>query len=213
MALMPFLPLMRAKRIAGFASLVLALVFAAIAGFLPPFTFAAPQRLNLRYVEQNGRSFWQADAARLPDSLRAAGLFGSPTQSFFGRSYRGDAGAAEFPAPGAEIARDGDQLTIALRGSSQADGMMLTASAPFTLLTVNGRHFDLPPASRFVCGTPDCATATVTLDKTNAASFDVTEMRRGLPIKGKALLEARPSDAVPSGAGDETLLTRSLSLR
>jgi hypothetical protein len=214
MASIALLPMMRGKRATALAggSLAAALVFAVIAGFLPPFSYAAPERVNLHYVEQGGKSFWLADAAaRLPSSLRVAGHFGGATKSLFGRAYRGEGGPAQFAAPGAGVGRDGDRLTVSLKGSAEADGMMLAASAPFTVTAVNGRHFDLPPATRLICDTPDCAEAIFTLEQTHSTRFDVTEMRRGLPPKGNALLEARPPYAVPSGAGDQTLLMRTIA--
>jgi hypothetical protein len=213
-ALIAMLPLLRETRLRGylFASGILALLFAVIAGFLPAFSAAAPERLNLHYVEKAGRAIWLADpATHLPDALRKAGHFAGPIESIppFWRGYAGAAGKAAFAEPGAIASRKGDSVIVALNGSHDADGMMLALPPPerFTLKAINGKHFDtLPPVSRFICDTPDCAAATVTLDEVAQGAFDLVEMRRGLPLKGAALMLARPADAVPSGMGDQTLL-------
>jgi hypothetical protein len=204
------MPLMN-KKGAGFSALVsagLALLFAVIAGFLPPFSQASPERLNLHYVERDGRGRWIADPVRhLPESLARAGDFSRVTPlPLFGRGYLGAAGGADNRPPDAAASRNGDHLTITLHGSSQADGMMVIFPAPLRLESVNEGHFvALPPSTRFSCDTPDCANAVMNFSG-HAASFDVIEMRHGLPAKGKSLLDARPDNAVPSSAGDQTFL-------
>jgi hypothetical protein len=211
-ALIALMPLMNRKG-AGFSALIsggIALLFAVIAGFLPPFSFAAPARLNLHYMEQDGHADWIADPVRhLPENLARAGHFSTVTAlPLFGRGYRGDAGVAESAPPDATANRDGDHLTVTLQGSPEADGMMLIFPTPLTLPSIDGKHFDgLPPSTRFICGTPDCARAVMNFSG-KAAGFDVIEMRHGLPAKGQALLAARPATAVPSGAGDQTVLVR-----
>ncbi|HXR94768.1 MAG TPA: M20/M25/M40 family metallo-hydrolase [Rhizomicrobium sp.] len=216
-ALIALMPLMNRKG-AGFSALAsacLALLFAVIAGFLPPFSHASPQRLNLHYVEEGGHGEWIADPVKhLPESLTHAGHFSQiTTLPLFGRGYLGEAGAAENAPPGATASRNSDHLTITLHGSSQADGMMLILPSALMLESVNGRQFaNLPPSTRLTCDTPDCATATVIFAGKSPAAFDVVEVRRGLPAKGKALLEARPDNAVPSGGGDETFLVRHVAI-
>jgi len=212
-ALIALMPLMT-KKSAGFSALAsagLAFLFAIIAGFLPSFSHASPERLNLHYVERDGHANWIADPVKhLPDNLAQAGHFSRITAvPLFGRGYLGDVGAAENAPPDATASRDGDRVTIALHGSLQADGMMLIFPAPLTLESVNEGHFvTLPPSTRVVCDTPDCANATMTFAGKLPATFDVVEIRRGLPAKGQALLIARPDTAVPSSAGDQSFLVR-----
>ena len=213
-ALIAMLPLLRETRLRTslFASGILALAFAIMAGFLPAFSAAAPQRLNLHYVERAGHSIWLADpVTHLPEGLRKAGHFAGTVESIppFWRGYAGAAGRAAFAEPSAAVSREGDSVTIALNGSRDADGMMLALPPPerFILKAINDKHFDaLPPVSRFICDTPDCAAAIVTLGEAAQGAFDLVEMRRGLPMKGAAVMLARPKDAVPSGMGDQTLL-------
>lgn len=216
-ALITLAPLLRARGSGGSAlvSAGLALLFAIVAGFLPAFSYAAPQRLNLHYVERDGRANWIADpVARLPAALAEAGHFSKLGPiPLLGRGYLGDAGTAENAPPDATVSREGDTLTIALHGSPEAAGMMLVLPAPLTLEAVNGQTFrNLPPASRMLCGTPDCATATITLKGKAAGNVDVVELRGGLPAKGDDLLKARPGNAVPSGAGDQSFLVRRMTL-
>ena len=90
-ALIALLPLM-SKKGAGFSALAsagLALLFAIIAGFLPAFSAASPERLNLRYVERDGHADWIADpVTKLPDALARAGHFsGIARFALFGRGY------------------------------------------------------------------------------------------------------------------------------
>jgi hypothetical protein len=216
-ALIALLPLMNRKS-AGFSALVsvgLAFLFAIVAGLLPAFSPASPDRLNLRYVERDGHADWIADpVTRLPDALARAGHFSGITRlPLFGRGYSGDAGAVENAAPAATATSNGGHLIVTLRGSIQADGMMLIFPTPLTLEGVNDRPFtDMPPLTRLTCDTPDCANATLTLTGKAPGAFDVVEVRRGLPAKGNALIEARPDNAVPSGAGDETFLVHHITV-
>ncbi|MGH6829074.1 MAG: hypothetical protein ACREFW_09215, partial [Rhizomicrobium sp.] len=213
-ALVALMPLMRAAKITtALASLALALVLAVIAGFLPPFSAASPARLNLHYVEENGRAVWAADpVVHLPESLRRAGHFaGIARIPLLGRAYVADAGRAQIALPDAAVEREGDRVTVTLHGSMQATGMMLVSSAPFTIDAVGGRPFEgLPHVTRLLCDTPDCARATIALKQKTIGSFEVIEVRRGLPVTGNVLLSARPADAVPSGAGDQTWLVRQI---
>jgi Peptidase family M28 len=219
-ALIALSPLLNQRfiRTSALASAGLALLFAVIAGFLPPFSATAPERLNLRYVEQAGEAEWLADpVARLPPALRRAGAFGREIESvpLFRRGYVARAGKARYPEPWATGHRQGEAVVLSLHGSPQADGMMLAArgKARFILEAVNGTVFrDLPPVSRFLCGTADCANATLTLKPTDPGSYDLVEVRRGLPLNGAALMMARPRDAVASGAGDQSLLISRIAL-
>ena len=106
-------------------------------------------------------------------------------------------------------------MVLTLHGSPQANGMMLAARGQgrFILQAIDGVRFtDMPPVTRLFCGTADCARATVTLKPMGAGGYDLVEIRRGLPLKGAALMMARPRNAVPSGAGDQTLLISRIEL-
>jgi hypothetical protein len=64
------------------------------------------------------------------------------------------------------------------------------------------------------CGTPDCGSARIILSFETAAPASLTLIarRRGLPPEGARLLKARPTWAVPSQAGDVTLLARKIEI-
>jgi hypothetical protein len=219
-ALMAMLPLFDGAeaRASAIASAMLSVTFAIVAGFLPAFSVAAPQRLNLRYVESAGHAIWLADpVTHLPKALGDAGHFSrriEPVPPLW-RGYIGPAGPAQLPEPGATFIRQGHGITLTLHGSRDADGMMLVSapSVRFTLKSINGRPFaGLPPVSRFACDTSDCADAAIGLDAMDGDAIDLVEMRHGLPMKGVGLMLARPDDAVPSGAGDQTLLIKRISI-
>jgi hypothetical protein len=58
-----------------------------------------------------------------------------------------------------------------------------------------------------LCQTPDCARARITLDgRFRMVWLRPAEIRYGLPPQGMMLEMARPSDAVPSGRGDVTIV-------
>jgi hypothetical protein len=123
--------------------------------------------------------------------------------------YAAPAGAPRFVPPSASVSRAGDWVTVHLRGSAAADGMLLyiPKAAGVTAVTVAGRTFETPYGARGVeCVTPDCRVAAIALRMVAPASLTLVEMRRGLPPQAAKLLAARPSWAMPSGSGDQTLL-------
>ena len=190
-ALAPLLPKldMRGWALSAGASTALALVFAVIAGVLPPFSAEKPQRLNLRYVESDGRAVWAADIARpFPPALRAVANFSAaPRPLALGSAYVADAGAARFPKPSAEVIRMGRNLAITLQGSAEADGMTLVIprGAGLTSATLGKWKFKPEQTAdfRIICASRDCRNAMMVLGVTATQPFDLTvvELRRGLP--------------------------------
>jgi hypothetical protein len=61
------------------------------------------------------------------------------------------------------------------------------------------------------CVTPDCRDAVIALRMAKPAKLTLVEMRRGLPPQAANLLKGRPSWAVPSSGGDQTLLATQIA--
>lgn len=188
-------------------SLVAAIALAVAAGFAPPFSQAAPQRLNIRYLEKDGKAWWLADGVEhLPDPLRAAAAFSPRPVSLIDSAYAAPAGKARAPAPGARVARQGDSVIIDLQDQGDGVALRVPKEAGLRSLTLGGVTTPAPRDRRVTisCVTPDCATAHLRLDVANPAAFaiDLLVFRRGLPPEGAKLQKARPVWAVPSQTGD-----------
>lgn len=211
-ALLALLPLLGRAERWGWAfavCIVAALGFAVTAGLQPAFSAASPQRLNLRYVEQDGKAWWMADAA--PKPLRDAMAFSAQPERHFVRGYAAPAGKATHPAPSAVVSRAGDTVTLQLQGSGDAVALKVPDAAGLKSIRFKDvevaapRHGDV-----FVsCVTPDCDSAriTLTLSSPGATTLTLVAHRNGLPPGGEKLLRARPPEAVPSQEGDVTLIT------
>ena len=217
--LLALLPLLRPAtqwRWAAGASLLLAVVLAVAAGLQPAFSDRAPERLNLRYVEQDGKAWWLADpVARLPKELKAAAHFSDRPEQRVQFGYAAPAGEAQFPAPSAAVHRSGDTVTLNLNAAG--DGMVLLVPKEAGLKAVKLGGVTTPAYGRRVaiaCATPDCGSAQMVLELSSAAPVKLTLFahRRGLPPQGAALLKARPSWAVPSQSGDATLLASTVTV-
>ena len=218
-ALVPLLPLLadaKGRAVSAALSLVLAIALAVTAGLRPAYSEKAPARLNLRYVESEGKAWWLADpVARLPRSLRAAASFSQAPRHMVETGYVASAGAARYPAPLARVTRLGDIVTLDIQ--AEGDGVMLDVPAEARLraataggVTIDGneKHMSI------ICGTPDCAGARVILKLASSSplALDLRVYRRGLPPEGAKLLAARPADAVPSQGGDRTVLAAKIAI-
>src|SRR6185312_1741114 len=124
--LLPLLAKARGLGTAAVLSLVLALALSVVAGLQPAFSTVAPEQLNLRYVEADGKAWWVADSVpRLPKELRAVADFSPRPQRLLGVTggYVAPAGAAHYPVPRAIVARNGDSVTLDV--AAQGDGISL----------------------------------------------------------------------------------------
>jgi hypothetical protein len=227
LALVPVLPLLApargAARIASAAmALVMALGLAVTAGLMGAHSAAAPERMNITYLENNGEAAWLVDSPSPPGpAMRAAA--GAP----FGATPVGVAGfglfgylapsqPAQLAVPQARVSADpSGRAVLMLQGSDAADAMMLhvPARARLTAVSVDGVRLAASGDTLIVCHTPDCAHAKITLE----GSFDgalarLAEIRRGLPPKAAALVKARPDWALPWGAGDRTVVGTTVEL-
>jgi hypothetical protein len=210
LALLPLLGGAKHWLLSFAVSLLLALALAVVAGLQPAYSAKAPERLNLRYAEMDGKAGWLADpVTRLPLSLRAAANFSAHPERLVEAGYVAPAGAAHNPAPGAAVSRSGETVTLDL--SAAADGVMLVvpAQAKLQALTIGG--VTTPVSERrisIICDTPDCGHARMTLrlGSSQAVNLLLVALRRGLPPEGARLLKARPPEAVSSQEGDGTML-------
>jgi hypothetical protein len=185
-----------------------------VAGLEPAFSARAPERLNLRYVEQAGKAWWLADpVARLPDGLKAAARFSDRPERRVQFGYVAPAGNAQFPAPSAAVRREGDAVTINLNAAGDGVALLVPKEAGLKAVSLGG--ITAPSSGGRVtvsCATPDCGSAQMVLQLSSATSVNLTLIayRHGLPPQAASLLKARPTWAVPSQSGDATLLTATL---
>ena len=215
--LLALLPLMGAQKMSeGFRqfsvvlSLLVALGACLAAGLQPAFSAAAPERLNIRYVEKDGKSWWLADPVNtLPAAMRTASAFSKdPLVLAAWRGYVAPAGVVQLPAPSATVTRNAATITIDLHGSPDANGMVLMVPSGLGSVRTNDAPVQTISGSNersFVsCGGRDCANAHIVLNFTGpvAKSVILAETRYGLPSDAAFLLKARPDWAVPAGQGD-----------
>lgn len=217
--LMLLLPLLGRAKDWGWAfalCLAAAISFAVAAGLQAPFSADAPQRLNFRYVEQDGKAWWMADAvAHLPTALRAAAPFSAQPERHFVRGYAAAAGAARLPAPSAIATRAGDAVTLQLQAPGDGAAVEVPKTAGLKSITFDGITVPAPRGDVFVsCVTPDCGNTRIglTLASPDAVSLTLIARRNGLPPGGEKLVKARPAEAVPSQEGDVTLVTAKVAV-
>jgi hypothetical protein len=207
--LLPLLAKARHLGVSAALSLVVAVVLAAVAGMQPAFSSTAPQRLNLAYVEREGKAWWLADSVpRLPQALRAAAEFSAQPKRLLQLAYVAPAGSARQPAPQATVTRTGDTVTLVLKTQGEGVGLLIPAKAKLRVVTIG--EVTTPVAEgplSITCGTPDCANAQIALRLDSSEPLDLTlyAYAHGLPPEGAKLFKARPSWAVPDRGGDRSV--------
>jgi hypothetical protein len=214
--MLPLLASAQTKGICLTLSLLLAIALAVAAGLQPAYSIMAPERLNLRYVESEGKAWWLADpVTHLPDSLRASAKFSLTPQSLPEMGYVAPAGSARHAAPAASVSRNGDTVSLELK--TQGDRVMLIVPAEAKLRAVTIGGVTTPAYGQrmsIVCGTPDCAGAhlVLRLGSSVPVNFTLLAYRAGLPPEGAKLMKARPPEAVPSQGGDRTVLAAKIAI-
>jgi hypothetical protein len=218
-ALLPLLPLLTKASGKGFSavlSLVLAVGLAVAAGLHPAYSESAPQRLNLRYFESEGKAWWIADPVpRLPDSLRAAARFSPSPRRMVETGYVAPAGAAHHPAPSAEVTRLGDVVTLNLKAEGYGVVVDVPAAARLRAATIGGVTVaEGEKRTSIICGTPDCGSGRMILRLASPApvTLALRAYRPGLPPEGAKLREGRGPRAVPSQGGDRTVLAAKIAI-
>jgi hypothetical protein len=213
LGLIAILPLLREARGLGVScalSLAAALVLAAVAGLMPAYSSAAPERLNLRYVERDGKAWWIADPVqRLPDALRTAAQFSDIVKHLPATGYVAASGAARFPTPSARVTRQGNDVTLDLNAPGDGVNLLLPERAGLRSVTIGGIEAAAEGQVESInCATPDCGRMQLTLHLGTPAPFEILlrSLRHGLPPQGMAVVKARSPDAVPSQAGDTSVL-------
>jgi hypothetical protein len=204
----------RALLISCGASVLLALVFSVAAGLQPAFSAAAPQRLNIRYIETGGKGWWVTDAvAHLPDSLRAAAGFSARPERKVDYGYVAPAGAAHLPAPRVTVTRDGDHVTLDIHSEGDRFLLDIPQAAAMTALAVNGAAVT-PPTGQPVTIVCTCRDARLVMALGDgAATLPLRVIWPGLAgADGAKLQKARPGWALPSQVGDVSVLATDVAV-
>ncbi len=236
MTLLPLManrPLSRAATWRAIAALgTAALVFSVVAGLVPAFSKADPQRLNIAFIDDHiaGKGEWAVETgAALPavyEHLHFARAAASSVPLLRQTAYVAPAGATRFAVPSATVSSRPDgagrAVTIVLRGSPEADRMAVVVPKEAGLLraAMGGRRFlsasdNLNPAGTVIaCVTADCRTMSVTLTFAARKPVDIIvgEQRYGLPPDGARYVRARPDWATASQSGDTTIVFGKLRL-
>jgi hypothetical protein len=218
--LLTLLPLLQTARSrwSCLASLLAALVLVVIAGFQPAYSDKAPERLNLRYAEMDGKAFWLADAvSRLPASLRAAANFSPTSQPVanFGSFYVASAGRVQFSAPRVTIRREDGEVALNIDAPGEGFVLLLPKSVQSQSVRLNDTDVRAAkPLTGIGCATPDCGHIRLTLQLGAKDKGELTLLayRGGLPPEGARLLQARTPQAVPSQSGDRTMLVTRIAI-
>jgi hypothetical protein len=246
LALLGFVPLLAARPAGAplrtrcwlasvLASGALALTCALLAGLLPAYSRAAPQRLDLVYFQNPAAAMWLAEPSweghstgPIPAALLQAGGFRrlQPLPMLLGGAAVSASvpEAPRLPLPTATVLRDESshglrRLILQLHGSPATDEMLLyiPRAAKLRDIDLRGQHLHVPDgwsgATRLVCNGRDCRDETVTLVLAgDAPALQFAERRYALPPFGAALQAARPDTAVASQGGDETVLVNAIGL-
>jgi hypothetical protein len=235
MTLLPLLaPLNRRAWILASSVLAgVALLVAVAAGLQPAYSAAAPQHLNIGFVDDHvqNKSLWTIDSsAPLPPAIRAVMPFSAKPEHAspvgFQPSYVAPAGVTRFAVPAATISTASDgagrRVTLALHGSNDASRMFVVVSkdAPLTGIAFEGHAFTPakdslnPLGTIFACVTGDCRGKSVKLRFATKRPVEIWlgEQRYGLPPDGAKLVAARPATAIPAQTGDTTIVFGKMKL-
>jgi hypothetical protein len=243
-ALMGVVPLLSAQSVSGEGwrtsvglTLVAAVVAAVIAGLMPPYSQASPQRVNLIYFQNEkpparwiAETAWKAIGTEpIPASLRRAAPFRFASDAYgglgLGSGYVAPAGAPSYPLPSGAVEGDrqeGASRILALRfdGSAATDMMMLRIpkAAQLKAMRIRGETVQTSQGwsgdTNVICEGPDCHSLAVTLVVGSRGGFALpyAERRFGLPAFGDRLKAARPATAMPSQSGDGVMLASALAV-
>jgi hypothetical protein len=206
-----------------------------VACFVPAYSVASPQRVDLIYFQNEKGSHWIADTAwkakttePIPPALLKAGGFKLDKDAYpglgMGDGYVAPASAEGFALPTATVVSDTKRdiarvVTLQLRGSADTDGMILyiPKAAKLQGIDLRGQHLVMPPdwsgATRLLCVSRDCRDETMKLTLAGDTSgLAFAEDRYGLPAFGAALKAARPNTAMPSQSGDQVMLANTVPI-
>jgi hypothetical protein len=198
-----------------------------MAVLLPPYTAESPRALSLRYVDEDGRARWEADALTPP--LHKAGFDIKPLSSVEWLQRRTKTFFAPAPVLGlapvevtvlSDAGTSPRKLSLLVRSARGAPRVSLIFRAPsLQSMTVEGVT-PPPPTARYmnflaphwhrvaVRGATEARVDLVLRDREPIAVV-ASDASFGLPAQGAALARARAaSTAVPLGDGDQTITMR-----
>jgi hypothetical protein len=199
---------------------------------LPAYSHNRPMALNITYLENaaTGDAAWRAGrpGVKLPPKLQTLGLFSNQPQTFVSWQSRGahlaKAKPWQQPAPALTIIRDERHgrarvLTLRFRSRRHArTGMIfIPIDAGVLSAAVNGHSLAWLASKRALGGngyrpividglSRAGVTLTLKLTGTNPVKIIAADRSAALPPAAKPLLDARPPDYVPQGAGDTSIL-------
>ncbi|HJW41565.1 MAG TPA: M20/M25/M40 family metallo-hydrolase [Rhizomicrobium sp.] len=230
-ALLPLLaarPLTRESwRLTLLGSSAAAILFAVTAGLQPTYSPAAPQRLNVDFVDDHvaHKGVWAIETgAPLPGAFRAVMPFSADSVALTPfvplKDYVGPPGALRFAAPVGVAASKpngaGRVVTLTLPSAPRANRLIVVVpkDAALMRLAFDGKNFtpvadNLNPAGTiFACVTDDCAGKPVTLVFANRRPLTVTLGAQiyGIPADGQRLEAIRPANTVAAQNGDATII-------
>jgi hypothetical protein len=205
-----------------------ALMLAVGAGRQPAFSAAAPQRLNIHFIDDHRTQLglWTAETrAPLPDAMMRAGFAPQPERILpqpFTPQYALRAGAFRYPALAPHVTtadtEAGERATLTLADDAAHDSTFVIVPADFDLQSVEiaSQHFAAPRQHPLMirCTGPDCATYAIALTYGTKAPRTLTlvAQRQGLPEDGGSIASVRPTTARPSHGGDTTMIIQEIAL-
>jgi len=240
---LPLLPLLAARPLKRLdrngvltALATAALAFAITAGLVPAYSEAAPQRLNIDFVDDHiaHKAEWAIETgARLPAVFRrysnpAFSKDSQPISPLLRQpAYVMPAGATRFAEPTvtatAASTSTSRTVTLTLHGSPDANRIVLVVPKEEGLLRAEIEGHVLLPAPRslnpvgtiIACVTDDCRDKTVTLVFWSPGPKHILlgEQHFGLPPDGAWFQSLRPPEAIASQSGDTTIVFTKLAVR
>jgi hypothetical protein len=215
-----------------------ALIAAFIAVVAPQFSAKSPERMNIQYWKDadTGVAQWivEPDSGHLPEAIRVAAAFKHADKGPFpwdrGPAYLTPAPRLAFSAPSFTILESfpaGTERNYrALLRSERGAPEVLALFPPNSGVTkVNMQGEPIKRATekmRFFFGDwniyrcltmpPEGVEIAFTLPVGKPLQVYVADVKHGLPVEGKFLLNARPLSATPSHDGDLTIVSRSMQL-
>jgi hypothetical protein len=210
---------------------------AALTVATPAFSDARPRRLSLtHHQDPELGARWLIDGELpLPPTLRAAAEFTSLTAFPWTPADEPSwtAPAPTLPAPPPELTLEptptitgawGRYLRLRLRSprNARSGALVIPDTAELRWLAIDGHTVPPYPEHRkawyegvhhhpIVALPPEGVLVELVLRSPDPVTFTVLDASEGLPTEADPLLHARPSWAIPSHAGDRTLMSRSVA--
>jgi hypothetical protein len=215
-------------------AIAIAIVATAAALFVPPFSAASPQPMDIEYYQNAdaGKSQWliYANSRRLPLSMRSLMPFVRAQSAIYpwdaSRPFAAAAPALNLPAPTMTVQQASssngksnyDLLLKSVRGAPEIVLAFAPDNAPESV-TINGHA--VPELNKRILGythgwriygcmdaPPEGIEMRLTFSGTKSVSALLLDQSYGLPPQGMFLRQARPVTATAIQSGDVTVITR-----